>query len=108
MRPATTLQRHLFHAQVADVGRQRLLVPWKRAMALEAWKRYFLALYVREVRLEAYGTGQGDPFPARAARFSELDSSQASELIESTFAAGTEFGIEWSVKVEKFNEEMTK
>jgi ribosomal protein S18 acetylase RimI-like enzyme len=82
----TLPQNALFHALVLDVWRALPRVPWRRPVALEAWKRWFLAKYVREARLEAWVMGRHDPFPARVARSSELESWQMNELIECTYA----------------------
>lgn len=82
----TIPQNRLFHALVRDVLDTVPLVPWRRAVAFEAWKRWFLAKYVREARLEAYCAGGRDPFPTRSARSRDLDSRQMGELIECTYA----------------------
>lgn len=86
MKARTLPQNRLFHALVRDVALARPLFPWRRAVALEAWKRWFLAKYVREARLEAYCAGGPDPFPTRSARSRDLDSRQMDELIECTYA----------------------
>lgn len=78
-------QNALFHAQVSDVARARPLLPWKRALWCEAWKRYFLALYVREARLEAYANGGPDPFPVRPVPSRELTDRQMDEMIEMVY-----------------------
>jgi len=82
----TRLQNAKFSALVAEVAGARMLGPWKRAIACEAWKRWFLARYCREARIEAYANGWPDPFPELVAKSSELDSAQMSELIECTYA----------------------
>lgn len=71
---------------IGDVAAARMIGPWKKAIAHEAWKRYFLKIYAREARMEAYANGWPDPFPELTARSSELDSAQFAELIECTFA----------------------
>jgi hypothetical protein len=73
-------------AIVSDVQRHYPLAPWKPAMAREAWKRFFIALWVHEARLEAYANGQPDPFPARPVQSRSLTSWQMDELIEATYA----------------------
>lgn len=82
----TLPQNRLFHALVRDVALALPLFPWRRQVALEAWKRYFLGKYMREARLEAYAAGGYDPFPARTVRSRDLDSRQMDELIECTYA----------------------
>jgi hypothetical protein len=90
----TLPQNALFHALVLDVWRALPLAPWRRPVAVEAWKRWFLAKYVREARLEAYCAGGRDPFPARSARSRDLDSRQMNELIECTYAlAAQQLGL---------------
>lgn len=85
-KPRTLPQNKLFHALVRDVARARPMIPFRRPVVLEAWKRRFLAIYVREARLEAYALGRPDPFPTRSARSSELESWQMDELIECCYA----------------------
>lgn len=82
----TSPQNRLFHALVRDVARARPLTPWRRAFALEAWKRYFLGKYMREARQEAFAAGGVDPFPERIAQSSGLETWQMNELIECTYA----------------------
>lgn len=86
----TIPQNRKFSAMVNDVAGQRMIGPWKKAIAREAWKRWFLKLYAREARIEAYANGWPDPFPELTARSSELDSSQMNELIECTFAVSAQ------------------
>lgn len=86
MKPRSTLQNAKFNAMVGDIAKHAPLVPWKRAMAREAWKRALIAIYVHEARLEAYGAGQPDPFPVRPVPSSELTSWEMDELIECTYA----------------------
>lgn len=94
MTARTLPQNKLLHALVRDVALARPLFPWRRPVVLEAWKRYFLAVYVREARLEAYAKGCPDPFPARVARSSELQAWQMNELIECTYAyAALQLGL---------------
>lgn len=85
MKPRSTLQNAKFNAMVGDIAKHAPLVPWKRAMAREAWKRALIAIYVHEARLEAYGAGQPDPFPVRPVPSSELTSWQMDELIEAVY-----------------------
>jgi hypothetical protein len=88
------LQNAKFSAMVGDVADARYLGPWKRAFAREAYKRWFLAKYCREARMEAYANGWADPFPDLVARSSELDAEQFNELIECTMAyAATCLGL---------------
>lgn len=82
----TLPQNKRFHAMVRDIARAVPLTPWRRALTVEAWKRYFILLYVRETRLEAYANGDPDPFPVRPVPSSALDSRQMADLIESTLA----------------------
>lgn len=86
MNQRTRPQNALFHAQVADVARAFPMVPWKRAMWHEAWKRYLLKAFVFEARLEAYGAGEPDPFPVRPVPSRMLTDRQMDELIEATYA----------------------
>jgi hypothetical protein len=106
MRARTSPQNRLFHALVRDVANEIVLAPWRRALALEAWKRYFIALYVREVRIEAYGAGDTDPFPVRPVPSRSLDSWQMADLIECTYAWGAHHGIEWSEKTKRMENEL--
>jgi hypothetical protein len=105
MRARTSPQNRLFHALVRDVANVIVLAPWRRALATEAWKRYFIALYVREVRIEAYGAGEPDPFPVRPVPSRSLDSWQMADLIECTYAWGAHHGIEWSEKTKRIEKE---
>lgn len=105
MRARTSPQNRLFHALVRDVFNALPLAPWRKPVALEAWKRYFIALMVREVRMEAYGQGGADPFPVRPVPSSSLDSWQMADLIECTYAWGAHHGIEWSEKTKRIEEE---
>lgn len=86
MHARTVPQNKLFHALVRDVVTALPLVPWKRALAAEAWKRYFIAIWVREARMEAYANGGADPFPVRPVPSSTLKAWQVDELIECTLA----------------------
>ncbi|HWV64107.1 MAG TPA: recombination protein NinB [Oxalicibacterium sp.] len=106
MRARTIPQNRLFHAMVRDVAQAIPLAPWRRALATEAWKRYFIALYVREARMEAYGAGSPDPFPVRPVPSSGLDSWQMGELIASTDAWMAWNGIEWSEKTQRIEREL--
>lgn len=101
MRARTSPQNRLFHALVRDVANAIPLAPWRRTLALEAWKRYFIALYVREARMEAYGNGQHDPFPVRPVPSSTLDSWQMGELIACTDVWMAHNGIAWSEKSQR-------
>lgn len=85
MKPRSLPQNKLLHAMVAEVARHYPLVPWKPAVAREAWKRYFLRVFVHEARMEAYGVGQPDPFPVRPVPSSDLDSWQMGDLIECVY-----------------------
>lgn len=105
MRPRTSPQNRLFHALVRDVANAIPLAPWRRALVLEAFKRYFIALYVREVRMEAYGAGDQDPFPVRPVPSSSLDSWQMGELIACTDAWMAHNGIAWSEKSQRMEGE---
>lgn len=86
MKRRSCAQNKKFSAIISDVVKHYPLAPWKAALAREAFKRYFIAIYVREARWEAYGAGQPDPFPVRPVPSSELTSWQADELIECTLA----------------------
>lgn len=85
MKPRSLPQNRKFSAMVGDVARSYPLVPWKPAVAREAWKRYLIARWVHEARLEAYGAGQPDPFPVRPVPSSSLSVEQVSELIDCTY-----------------------
>lgn len=82
----STAQNRKFSAMVGDVAAARWLGPWKKTIQREAFKRYFIAIWVREARIEAYANGLPDPFPDLTARSSELDTEQFSDLIECTYA----------------------
>jgi hypothetical protein len=82
----TIAQNRKFSAMVGEVTAARMLGPWKPTIAREAWKRWFLARWCREARMEACANGWPDPFPELVARSSELDSAQMAALIECTFA----------------------
>jgi hypothetical protein len=82
MKPRSIPQNRKLSAIVSDVQRRYPLAPWKPALAREAWKRFFLKLYVYEARLEAYANGQPDPFPVRPVPSSDLDSEQMNALLE--------------------------
>jgi hypothetical protein len=86
----TRLQNAKFSAMVGDVAAARWLGPWKKALAREAWKRWFLAKYCREARMEAYANGWPDPFPELTAKSSELDAAQMNELIECCYAVAAQ------------------
>lgn len=105
MRARTSQQNRLFHALVRDVADIQFIGPWRHALACEAWKRYFIALYVREARMEAYGQGGADPFPVRPVPSRSLDSWQMDELIEATYAWGTMNGIEWTEKTQQMKDQ---
>lgn len=79
---------------VGEVAQKYPLAPYKRALAREAWKRYLIAQYVRDARLEAYCEGRPDPFPVRPVPTSSLDSQQMSELIESCAAWCAQHSVE--------------
>jgi hypothetical protein len=90
----TNLQNRKFSAMIGEVAGACWLGPWKPALAREAYKRYFLKIYAREARMEAYANGWPDPFPELVARSSELDSAQMNELIECTYAyAAQQLGL---------------
>lgn len=90
----TRLQNAKFSAMVGDVAAARMIGPWKKALLHEAWKRWFLAQFCRESRIEAYANGWPDPFPELTARSSELDSAQMTELIEAVYAyAATDLNL---------------
>lgn len=78
----TLAQNAKFSAIVSDIARQCPLIPYRRAFFVEAWKRYLLALFVRDARLSAFYEGKPDPFPVRPVPSSSLSSEQAGELIE--------------------------
>lgn len=86
MKPRSLPQNKLFHAMVRDIAKARPLLPWRRPMMCEAWKRFLIARWVHEARLEAYANGQPDPFPVRPVPSSSLDSWQMDELVEATYA----------------------
>lgn len=90
MHPRSLPQNRKLCAMVADVQRVYPLVPWKRALACEAWKRFFIALWVREARVEAFMNREPDPFPVRPVPSSSLDSWQMDELIECTYAVAAQ------------------
>lgn len=71
-----------FHAICNEVAHACPLIPYRRAFAVEAWKRFFLASYVHDARMEAYCHFRPDPFPVRPVPSSVLTSEQMSELIE--------------------------
>lgn len=106
MHARTAPQNKLFHALVRDVVTALPLAPWKRALAAEAWKRYFIALMVREVRMEAYGAGEHDPFPVRPVPSSSLDSWQMGDLIACTDAWMAWHGVERSEKTQQMEDEL--
>jgi hypothetical protein len=90
----TPAQNRKFSALVGEVAAARMIGPWKKAIAREAWKRWFLARYCREARIEAYANGWPDPFPELTARSSELSVEQMQDLIECTFAyAAQQLGL---------------
>lgn len=86
----TALQNKKFSAMVGEVAASRMIGPWKKAVAHEAWKRWFLAQFCRESRMEAYANGWPDPFPELTARSSELTSEQFNELIEAVYAIASQ------------------
>jgi hypothetical protein len=86
MQQRTIPQNRKFGAMVGDVAKRYPLTPWRKTLAREAWKRFFLAVFAAELRSEARANGWPDPFPAGVARSSELDSRQMGELIECTYA----------------------
>ena len=106
MKVRTAPQNRLLHALVRDVADALPLVPWRRSLVLEAWKRYFLQIYVRDARMEAYANGDGDPFPVRPVPSSSLDSWQMSDLIACTDAWMAWNGIEWSEKTQRMEGEL--
>jgi hypothetical protein len=83
-------QNRKFHALVRDIAARVLLVPWNRAIAQEAWKRFFIKIYVHETRMEAYANGQEDPFPVRPVPSHQLDAQQMDSLIECTLAVAAQ------------------
>ena len=92
-RPRTLPQNRKLSALVSDAAQHFPLVPYRRAFACEAWKRFLIAAWVREARLEAFGQGNPDPFPARPVPSSALDSRQMSELLEFSQAWCAQNGI---------------
>lgn len=80
--PRTSPQSRKLHAILGDVVRQYPLIPYRRTFAHEAWKRYLIAHFIREMRWGAWQAGAPDPFPVRPVPSSELDSQQMSELLE--------------------------
>jgi hypothetical protein len=82
----TNAQNRKFNAMLDDVVRAYPLPPWKKTLAREAWKRFFIQTYVREARLEAYANGGPDPFPVRPVPSRQLTAGQADELIEFVMA----------------------
>jgi hypothetical protein len=90
----TPAQNRKFSALVGEVAGARMIGPWKKVITREAWKRWFLAKYCREARIEAYANGWPDPFPELTAKSSELDTAQMAELIECTYAyAAQQLGL---------------
>lgn len=92
--PRSLPQNRKFSAICSEVARACPLVPYRRAFAVEAWKRFFIAFWVHEARLEAYLAGRPDPFPVRPVPSSSLDSQQMSDLIEASSAWCAQHGIE--------------
>lgn len=86
MKPRSLPQNKLFHAMVRDIAKARPLLPWRRPMMCEAWKRFLIARWVHEARLEAYANGQPDPFPVRPVKSSMLTMEQAGEWVEFIYA----------------------
>lgn len=82
----TLAQNKKFSAMVGDVAAARWIGPWKKSIAHEAWKRYFLRIFCREERIEAYANGWPDPFPELEARSSQLSAEQMNALIECVYA----------------------
>jgi hypothetical protein len=81
-RPRSIPQNRKFSAIVGEVAAQCPLIPYRRAFQVEAWRLYFIALYVRGARLSAFHEGAPDPFPVRPVPSSQLDAQQMSDLIE--------------------------
>lgn len=92
----TLPQNRKFSAICSEAARAFPLTPYRRALAVEAWKRFFIKSYVHDARLEAYLAGRHDPFPVRPVPSSSLHSQQMSELIESAQAWCAQHGIELS------------
>lgn len=92
----TLPQLRKFSAIVGEVANQFPLIPYRRAFAVEAWKRYLIVQYVREARLSAFYEGRPDPFPVRPVPSSDLTSEQMSELIETCAAWAAQHGVELS------------
>lgn len=90
----TLPQLRKFSAIVGDLAHACPLIPYRRAFACEAWKRYLLAQFVRDARLSAFHEGRPDPFPVRPVPSSSLSSGQMSELIEFTSAWCAQHDIE--------------
>lgn len=90
----TLPQSARFHAICTEAARACPLIPYRRAFFAEAWKRFFIAAWVHEARLEAYCHFQPDPFPVRPVPSSSLTSEQMSELIESASAWCAQHGVE--------------
>lgn len=90
----TLAQNKKFSAICTEVAHQCPLIPYRRAFQVEAWRRFFIAYYVRCARLEAYAAGGPDPFPVRPVPSSDLDSAQMSELIECSSAWCAQHGVE--------------
>lgn len=88
------LQNRKFSAIVSEVAAQLFLFPYRRAFVVEAWRRYLIAMYVREARLEAKAAGGPDPFPVRPVPSSGLDSRRMSELIECATSWCVQNGVE--------------
>lgn len=96
VKPRSLPQSARFHAICTEAARSCPLFPYRRAFAVEAWKRHFIASWVHDARLEAYVNGRPDPFPVRPVPSRELDSAQMSELIEFASAWAAQHGIELS------------
>jgi hypothetical protein len=79
-------QARKFNALLDDVVHELPLAPWRKELAREAWKRYLIAVWVWEARLEAYANGQPDPFPVRPVPSRHLTVAQMNELLECTLA----------------------
>lgn len=96
MTQRTPAQNRKLSAIVSEVVRQHPLIPYRPAFAREAWRRYFIANFIRQARWEAWHAGGPDPFPVRPVPSSELDARQMSDLLECAQAWCAEHNIELS------------
>lgn len=91
----STLANKKFHAMISELARRLPLAPWNGDVAREAFKRYSIAIYVREARMEAYGAGDPDPFPVRPVQSRSLSGWQMADMIECTLAHFALAGVVW-------------